>query len=96
MEFFMIEGNLVEHPNMSDELMKKHKAYTQKAMDAGMILFSGLKKSMDGAVFVMKAKSRQQIEDYLEQEPFFQAGIQTYQVVPFDAHYKNPKAAEWF
>ena len=56
MEFFMIEGNLVEHPNMSDELMKKHKAYTQKAMDAGMILFSGLKKSMDGAVFVMKAK----------------------------------------
>ena len=55
MEFFMIEGNLVEHPNMNDELMKEHKAYTKKAMDAGMILFSGLKKGMDGVVFVMKA-----------------------------------------
>ena len=53
MEFFMIEGNLVEHPNMNDELMKEHKAYTKKAMDAGMILFSGLKKGMDGVVFVM-------------------------------------------
>lgn len=96
MEFFMIEGNLVEHPNINDELMKEHKAYTQKAMDAGMILFSGLKKAMDGAVFVMKAESYHQIEDYLAQEPFFQAGIQTYRVVPFDAHYKNPKAVQWF
>ena len=32
-------------------------AYTQKAMDEGMILVSGLKSDMSGGIFVIKSES---------------------------------------
>lgn len=96
MRYFMIEGTLIENPQISDELMQQHMNYTQKAMEQGKILFSGLKKSMDGALFVMKAESVEEIENYLNQEPFGQQKIQSYRIIEFDAHYVNETGAEWF
>ena len=70
MKYFMIEGMILDADKMTDDIMKEHMAYTQKAMDEGTTLLSGLKTDMSGGVFIMKSDSKEKIEKYLSQEPF--------------------------
>ena len=48
MRYFLVEGIIRAAENMDDAIMKQHMAYTQKAMDQGSILISGLKADMGG------------------------------------------------
>ena len=48
MKYFIVEGMLKDSSPINDDIMKKHMAYTQKAMDKGLILMSGLKDDMSG------------------------------------------------
>lgn len=96
MMYFMVEGNLSDPKKITPDLMQEHMAYTQKALDAGMFLFSGLKETMDGGLFILKAESQQEVEQYLSNEPFAREGIQSYRMVSFNAHYTNPLAKAWF
>lgn len=54
MKYFMVEGTLKDAHLINDTIMRAHMAYTQMAMDKGLILFSGLKEDMSGGIFVMK------------------------------------------
>lgn len=54
MKYYMVEGIILDAGKMDDAIMKEHMAYTQKAMDSGMIFLSGLKTDMSGGVFLMK------------------------------------------
>ena len=51
---------------------------------------------MDGGLFILKAESQQEVEQYLNNEPFAREEIQSYRVVAFNAHYTNPLAKAWF
>ncbi len=57
MKYFIVEGLLKDSDKINEEIMKEHMAYTQRAMDEGMILVSGLKSDMSGGIFVIKAES---------------------------------------
>lgn len=96
MKYFIVEGTLSAADKINDDIMKDHMAYTQKAMDAGMILTSGLKEDMSGGLFVMKAETLEDIEAYLSKEPFKFYGIQDYKITEFQPHYFNPSPIEWF
>ena len=96
MKYFMVEGTILDAGRMNEEIMKIHMVYTQKAMDSGMILLSGLKEDMSGGVFIMKADSVEMIEEYLSGEPFKLNGIQDYRVTEFQAHYYNQDPGAWF
>ena len=96
MKYFMVEGTLKNPNKINDSIMKEHIAYTQKAMDKGLILMSGLKSDMSGGIFVIKAESVEKLESYLSKEPFKLYGIQDYKFVEFNAHYFNPSPSEWF
>lgn len=96
MKYFMIEGMILDADKMTDDIMKEHMAYTQKAMDEGTTLLSGLKTDMSGGVFIMKSDSKEKIEKYLSQEPFKIHGIQEYRILEFHSHYINSSPAEWF
>lgn len=95
MKFFMIEGTILDAGKMNEEIMKIHMTYTQKAMDGGMILLSGLKEDMSGGIFIMKSDSIEEIEEYLSNEPFKRNGIQDYSVTEFQAHYMNQSLDGW-
>jgi len=96
MKYFIVEG-IIKNPNPVDEnTMKEHMAYTQKAMDEGLILMSGLKVDISGGLFIMKAESLEKVEDYLSAEPFKVSGIQDYRVIEFSAHYFNQSPSKWF
>ena len=65
MKYFVVEGTITNADLMNDNIMKEHMAYSQKAMDEGLILMSGLKEDMSGGLFVMKAESPKTLEIYL-------------------------------
>lgn len=96
MKYFVVEGILKATDKINDTIMTEHMPYTQKAMNSGLILMSGLKSDMSGGIFVIKADSVEKINDYLNNEPFKVYGIQDYKVTEFDAHYFNESPSEWF
>lgn len=96
MKFFIVEGIIKNLDFMNDNIMKIHKSYTQKAMDEGLILMSGLKEDMSGAVFIMKSDSIEKIDNYLSNEPFNVNNIQDYKVIEFSPHYFNQAPNKWF
>lgn len=95
MKCFIVEGTLKKE-QVEENKMKEHIAYSQKAMDEGLILMSGLKSDMSGGLFIMKAESLSQVEDYLSTEPFKVAGIQEYRVIEYMPHFVNQSLSEWF
>ena len=96
MKYFIVEGILKDSDKINEDIMKEHMAYTQKAMDEGIILVSGLRSDMSGGIFVIKAESVEKLESYLSKEPFKLYGIQDYKFVEFNANYFNPSPSEWF
>lgn len=95
MKYFLVEGNIKDVGRMTDDIMKEHMAYTQAAMARGMIFMSGLKADMSGGISVMRAEDAGELQEYLDNEPFFVHGIQEYRVVEFDAHYVNKAPGGW-
>ncbi|SHM90150.1 Uncharacterized conserved protein YciI, contains a putative active-site phosphohistidine [Anaerosporobacter mobilis DSM 15930] len=95
MKCFIVEGTL-KMEQVEENTMNEHKAYSQKAMDAGLIVMSGLKSDMSGGLFIMKADSIAQVEEYLSAEPFKVAGIQEYRVIEYMPHYINQSPSDWF
>ena len=81
MKYFMVEGMLKNVDKLNDEIMKQHMAYTQKAMDEGMIFLSGLKKDQSGGVFLIKSDTEERLKEYLDHEPMHLHGIQHYSYV---------------
>ncbi len=96
MKYFIVQGTIKNQDKMNDSIMKEHMAYSQRAMDDGLILMSGLKSDITGGVFIMKAESIDKVENYLSNEPLKVNDIQDYTVVEFSPHYFNQSPNEWF
>ncbi|CEN92734.1 MAG: hypothetical protein KZY55_01550 [Paeniclostridium sp.] len=96
MKYFIVEGILKSTNEIDKDTMTKHMNYSQKAMDEGLILMSGLKENMSGGIFIMKSDSIENIKEYLDNEPFKLEGIQDYKIVKFSPHYFNESPGEWF
>lgn len=96
MKFYLIEGTIINEEIMSEEIMKEHMDYTSQAMAQGRIFLSGLKSDMSGGVFLIKAECQEDVQEYLDQEPLRMHGIQSYRILPFDIHYVEEHAKEWF
>jgi uncharacterized protein YciI len=95
MKSFIIEGMLKTTDRVDENTMTEHMAYSKKAMDEGRILMSGLKSDMSGGIFIMKAETLEEVEDYLHDEPFRVAGIQEYRIIEYTAHYMNQSLDKW-
>ncbi|GAB6169577.1 hypothetical protein JCM1393_20370 [Clostridium carnis] len=96
MKHFIVEGTIINQHLINDNIMKEHMLYSQKAMNKGLILMSGLKSDMSGGLFFMKAESIEKVEDYLSLEPLKVYGIQEYKIMEFSPHYFNQLPNEWF
>ncbi|CEP44522.1 YciI family protein [Paraclostridium sordellii] len=96
MKYFIVEGILKSTDEIDKDTMTKHMNYSQKAMNEGLILMSGLKENMSGGIFIMKSDSIENIKEYLDNEPFKLEGIQDYKIVEFSPHYFNESPSEWF
>lgn len=96
MKYFVIQGTLKISGPVDEKIMSEHIAHSQKAMDAGLILVSGLKSDMSGGLSIMKANSINEVEDYLLADPLKIAGIQEYSITEFTPHAVQSGTNEWF
>lgn len=95
MKFFIIEGTL-NTDKIDDTLIQDHISYTNTKIEDGLIFLSSLKADMSGGLFIMKGNCIDDIHKYLENEPFYKAGIQEYTVTEFTPHYINSQNYNWF
>mgnify|MGYP001255464938 FL=1 len=53
----------------------KHREYLKTLLDAGNIVLSGPFLDDSGALLVVKAESREQVEEFLANDPYRDAGV---------------------
>ncbi len=94
MKYFVVEGTL-HVQEIDDNLMNEHMEYTNNKIKEGVILTTGLKVDMSGGLFIIKSNSLDELYKYLNNEPFYRAGVQSYSAIEFTPHYVNEEAKEW-
>ena len=68
-----------------DAHMRAHVAFLKKYYASGNFLISGRKIPRDGGIIVAVAKSREQIEGIIAEDPFVVRGLADYRVIEFRA-----------
>lgn len=96
MKYFFVEGTIKQSHPITEDIMQSHIAYSKKAMDSNLILMTATKANKSGALFIMKAKSTKEIDDYLHNEPLKLNNIQDYKVIQFKPSYFNKFLDKWF
>lgn len=77
------------------EALDAHHAYLDPIVAEGKVLFSGPKPA-GGGVMVMKAESEDEIQTFIDNDPFVSRGVQTYDVIEFKAFNVLPEIKDWF
>ena len=97
MNYFILIGNFKpdrpEGPAFKAALDALH-AYKQKFLDSGDILTCGPKPGGVGAC-ILRAESREAVDEYIANDPFIQAGVQEYTVTEFNIFAIQDYAKEW-
>lgn len=52
-----MEGTLLDISKMNEHVMRIHKAYTQKAMDDGMIFLTTLEQDQSSTICIIKERN---------------------------------------
>ena len=68
-----------------DASMAAHVKFLKKYYDAGNFLVSGRKIPRDGGIIVAVAKSRQDIEAIIREDPFHERGLADFRIIQFRA-----------
>ncbi|MBN9296882.1 MAG: GTP cyclohydrolase [Filimonas sp.] len=72
-----------------DAHMAPHVAFLEKYYQSGTFVASGRKEPRDGGIILAVGKTRKQIEDILQEDPFQQKGLADYRVIEFKATKKT-------
>jgi uncharacterized protein YciI len=66
-----------------DAHMAAHVSFLKKYYAAGHFLVSGRKIPRDGGIIVAVAKSREQIEAIVREDPFYERGLADFRIIQF-------------
>jgi uncharacterized protein YciI len=80
---FIIELNYKAALEQIDAHMKPHMAFLNKHYASGHFLVSGRRVPRDGGIILAVGKSREEIEEIAQQDPFCQQGLADFRVVEF-------------
>jgi uncharacterized protein YciI len=82
---FLIELTYKADLSEMDAHMAAHVVFLKKHYAAGHFLVSGRKIPRDGGIILAVAKTRQQIQTIIEEDPFYQRGLADFRIVEFRA-----------
>ena len=82
---FIIELSYKAPLKQVDAQMKPHMAFLKKHYASGHFLVSGRKIPRDGGIILAVAKSRQQIEAIVQEDPFCAHGLADFRIIEFRA-----------
>ncbi|RXE72804.1 GTP cyclohydrolase [Muribaculaceae bacterium Isolate-013 (NCI)] len=72
-----------KHLEEVDRLLQAHRDYLARHYAAGDFIASGPQTPRIGGVIMMKAESREAVEDIIAEDPFHINGIADYRIVEF-------------
>jgi uncharacterized protein YciI len=72
------------------ESLVEHRAWTKRAYDDGIMLFSGRQDPPTGGVLAFRAADREDAEAFAATDPFVLAGVASYTIVAV-----NPTPLPW-
>lgn len=100
MKYFLVEGTFNNPIPIGgvelDKVMKKHLKYLDTNVDKGKILFTGPKENNDGIILIMKAKSLEDVEKFVEGDSLSLLKVQRYRVKEFKMKSCQPFMESWF
>jgi uncharacterized protein YciI len=68
-----------------DAHMQAHVAFLKKYYAAGNFLVSGRKIPRDGGIILAVGRTRRQIEQIIEEDPFYARGLAEFRIIEFRA-----------
>jgi uncharacterized protein YciI len=68
-----------------DASMAAHVAFLKKYYAAGQFLISGRKIPRDGGIILATAKTREQIDTIVHEDPFYTRGLADFRIIEFRA-----------
>ena len=78
-----------------EALLPGHKAFIARGLVDGRVLCAGPKASGNGGFIIIKADTKAALEDYISTDPFFQEGIQHYDITEFTPYDYQEYMADW-
>ncbi len=64
-----------------DQHVTAHREYLSKGYEQKILLASGPQEPRTGGVFIARAKSRNEMEFFCHQDPFYSNGVAEYQIL---------------
>ena len=87
MAYFIVSASLCEPPPVpkagADALLSCHKEFIARGLSDGRVLCAGPKASGNGGFIIVRADTKSALEDYISTDPWFQQGIQHYDITEF-------------
>ncbi|MGL4207096.1 MAG: YciI family protein [Aeromonadaceae bacterium] len=78
-----------------DALIPAHREFLNRHYAAGHFLLSGRQEPRTGGVIVATLPSRIQLDQLLQEDPFYQAGVARYQIIEFIPSMTAPDLAAY-
>lgn len=67
-----------------DQHVTAHREYLSKGYEQKILLASGPQEPRTGGVFIARAKSRNEMEFFCHQDPFYSNGVAEYQILEWN------------
>jgi uncharacterized protein YciI len=79
-----------------EQTVAAHRQYLQTGYDSGLLLCTGPMQPRTGGIFVVRAASREALDQFLAHDPYKLENLADYRVLEFLPVKYQPAAAEWF
>jgi len=98
MKYFFLEGeHLVPFEERDPNLIAAHRQFLQSGYNEGRFLLSVPSIPSTGGVLVARARSREELDEFLADEPFCKANLMRFsKIVEFMPVQHQPFLKEWF
>lgn len=91
---FIIDLNYQAPLEKLDEAMDAHVAFLNKRYEAGDFITSGRKVPRTGGIIIARAKSKEEVELWMQDDPFYNQKLSDFTITEFIASQAQPLIRE--
>ncbi len=95
MKHFVVEIIYTKPLDEVLSLTDQHRAYLQTGYQRGLLLISGPQEPRIGGILVMKADSRETIQQFCNSDPYALGGVAEYRIIEFLPKSHIPDLSHW-
>ena len=78
-----------------DTLIPAHRSFLLRHYASGHFLMSGRREPRTGGVIIASLPSKSQLQQVLQEDPFYQSGVVRYEIVEFVPTMTQPELDGW-